>query len=395
MKNLFLFILTLTLFVSCSSDDSDNTYIDDDPETENNAIQLLNDATFGNILANSEGFTLYFFASDNGGDATCTEGCLTNWPIFFEEDLTLDSGLEASDFASITRTDGAKQTTYKGWPLYLFANDASAGAINGDGSGDVWFVAKPDYTIMVAKAQLIGRDSNGAETNLTSEFIPGDEDTIYITDAEGNTLYGFVNDTFDVNNFTASDFSNNGVWPIYETTLDNIPSILSALDFNVIDVHGRDQLTYKGWPLYYFGQDAGRGDNYGVGFPSAGIWPVLNQNSDPAQEEATSSAKAYTVGNSGASAYLFTGEGLSDASNPNITLKRGETYEFTISTPGHPFFIKTTETTGTGSTFNDGVTNNGASDNTITFVVPNTAPDTLFYICEFHGSMTGTLNIVD
>ncbi|MEL6976134.1 MAG: hypothetical protein AAGL29_12160, partial [Bacteroidota bacterium] len=97
----------------------------------------------------------------------------------------------------------------------------------------------------------------------------------------------------------------------------------------------------------------------------------------------------------GASAYIFSGNGLTDAVNPDITLTRGETYEFNVDAPGHPFIIKSIQGTGTGNAFNDGVTDNGIADGTITFTVPNDAPDTLFYNCEFHGSMTGTLSIVD
>jgi hypothetical protein len=42
--------------------------------------------------------------------------------------------LKASDFASITREDGKKQTTYKGMPLYYFARDAASGDTKGDGA---------------------------------------------------------------------------------------------------------------------------------------------------------------------------------------------------------------------------------------------------------------------
>jgi predicted lipoprotein with Yx(FWY)xxD motif len=43
----------------------------------------------------------------------------------------------------------------------------------------------------------------------------------------------------------------------------------------VIDVFGRKQLTYKGWPLYYYGTDAGvMGSNKGVSVPVPGRWPV-------------------------------------------------------------------------------------------------------------------------
>ena len=103
----------------------------------------------------------------------------------------------------------------------------------------------------------------------------------------------------------------------------------------------------------------------------------------------------FDVTNSGASAYIFNDGGFDNASNPNLTLQRGETYTFTVNAPGHPFFINSTQGTGTGNAYNDGVSNNGAVNGTITFTVPSNAPDTLFYNCEFHGSMTGTITIVD
>ena len=142
------------------------------------------------------------------------------------------------------------------------------------------------------------------------------------------------------------------------------------------------------------GGDENRGDNFGVGFPAAGIWPIVNPDTENAPEAETQGG-SYSVTNQGASAYIFNGEGLNNSSNPNFTLKRGETYEFSINTPGHPFFIKVAQTLGTGETFDDGVSNNGASTGTVTFTVPANAPDTLFYICEFHSSMTGTFTIED
>ena len=382
--------LLLCLFImSCSSDDYTATQVD--PEVVN-TVRLRTDATFGKVLTNANGFTLYFFAPDAKGDATCLGGCAEAWPAFFAENLTLDAGLDASDFDTITRSDGQSQTTYKGWPLYTFANDTQAGQINGDGSGEVWFVGKPDYAIMIVKTQLVGRDSNGVETNLNSDFEPGDEETFYITDDRGNTLYHFINDTNATNNFTADDFSNNGVWPIFHTDVQNVASTININGFGVIDVFGRQQLTYKGWPLYKFGGDENRGDNYGVGFPQAGIWPILNQDTEIAPEGNDVPDRVFEVTNQGATAYLF--EFTAEA-NPTLTLIRGNSYEFNINAPGHPFIIKSIQGTGTENAYNNGVTNNGAATGAITFEVPLDAPNTLFYNCEFHGSMTGTINIIN
>ena len=71
------------------------------------------------------------------------------------------------------------------------------------------------------------------------------------------------------------------------------------------------------------------------------------------------------------------------------------TYTFNVSTSGHPFYINTAQGTGTANSYNSGVANNGAVSGSITFTVPSDAPNTLYYNCEFHGSMTGMINVTD
>jgi hypothetical protein len=101
-------------------------------------------------------------------------------------------------------------------------------------------------------------------------------------------------------------------------------------------------------------------------------------------------SETYTVTNSGASAYT-----INSSSNPTLTLQRGGTYTFNVSATGHPFWIKTAQTTGTGDAYSSGITNNGAQSGTIVFTVPNDAPSTLYYNCQIHSSMTGVINIVN
>ncbi len=132
---------------------------------------------------------------------------------------------------------------------------------------------------MYVYSQLVGHDGN----NYKSDYTTGEGETGYIVDIDGRTLYTFKNDTKDTNNFTKDDFSNNAVWPIAEIILDKIPSNLDLNDFGTIDVFGKKQLTYKGWPLYYFGQDASRGDNKGISFPAPGVWPIANTNTAAAE----------------------------------------------------------------------------------------------------------------
>jgi hypothetical protein len=94
-------------------------------------------------------------------------------------------------------------------------------------------------------------------------------------------------------------------------------------------------------------------------------------------------------------AYIFNNDNLSNASNASFTLERGKSYTFQINTPKHPFIIKSVQGNGTANAYDNRVTNNGISLGKITFTVPSDAPNTLFYICLFHLSMTGTISFID
>lgn len=96
------------------------------------------------------------------------------------------------------------------------------------------------------------------------------------------------------------------------------------------------------------------------------------------------------ITNNGASDYV-----ISNKNDPTLTLERGKTYEFNIDASGHPFWIKTISSTGTGNSYSDGITNNGTANGIIVFKVPDDAPDQLYYNCQIHSSMNGIIKIVD
>ncbi|MCG2463011.1 hypothetical protein K8352_19825, partial [Flavobacteriaceae bacterium F89] len=112
----------------------------------------------------------YFFSLDTKQTSECLDGCLSVWPVFYQSNITVDAGLDANDFATIDRTDGAKQTTYKGWPLYYYASDGSAGDTKGDKVNNVWYIAKPDYSLMYVRSQLVGHDGK----NYKDDYTEGD-----------------------------------------------------------------------------------------------------------------------------------------------------------------------------------------------------------------------------
>jgi hypothetical protein len=81
--------------------------------------------------------------------------------------------------------------------------------------------------------------------------------------------------------------------------------------------------------------------------------------------------------------------------DPPLTLTRGKTYTFAVTAPLHPFDIKTAPVTGQASQFTNGVTGEGVTNGTLTFVVPTDPSVTsLFYQCEVHGTMSGTIPLV-
>jgi len=102
------------------------------------------------------------------------------------------------------------------------------------------------------------------------------------------------------------------------------------------------------------------------------------------------SNQTFQVSNNSLSSWRIDG-----ATNPTLNLIRGQTYTFNINASGHPFWIKTVNSTGTANAYSNGVTGNGTEVGTLTFVVPLNAPASLHYNCEFHPSMNGAINVAD
>jgi len=96
----------------------------------------------------------------------------------------------------------------------------------------------------------------------------------------------------------------------------------------------------------------------------------------------------YSVSNSGSGAYL-----INNVSNATIYLTRGSTYKFTIAAINHPFWIQTTSPYNSGNVYSNGITNNGTQSGDLIFTVPATSPATLYYVCQNHSSMGGTIVI--
>jgi predicted lipoprotein with Yx(FWY)xxD motif len=92
------------------------------------------------VVVDSNGMTLYWFAIDTPTKSNCSGQCATYWPPV-KGPLTAGSGVTGT-LGTITRSDGTTQATYDGHPLYTYVGDKSPGQATGNGknlSGGVWW----------------------------------------------------------------------------------------------------------------------------------------------------------------------------------------------------------------------------------------------------------------
>ncbi|MCG2462584.1 hypothetical protein K8352_17615, partial [Flavobacteriaceae bacterium F89] len=89
---LLLLVFSFFLLSSCSNSNDDNTppvEKENNPPSKENAVKLADNATFGKILTDSNGMSLYFFSLDTKQTSECLDGCLSVWPVFYQSNITV------------------------------------------------------------------------------------------------------------------------------------------------------------------------------------------------------------------------------------------------------------------------------------------------------------------
>jgi predicted lipoprotein with Yx(FWY)xxD motif len=102
----------------------------------------------GTILAaGPKRLTVYLFEGDHGAASSCSGGCASVWPPVTTASAAVASGgAQTASLGVITRSDGTKQVTYAGHPLYFYSKDGDNGDAYGEGVhgfGADWYVLAP------------------------------------------------------------------------------------------------------------------------------------------------------------------------------------------------------------------------------------------------------------
>jgi len=114
----------------------------------------------------------------------------------------------------------------------------------------------------------------------TSVMISATDLGEVIAGGGGYTLYIFTPDNAGAPTCVAECAGN---WP--PATGDGAPSGGDGVDASMLGTvthpEGGEQLTYDGWPLYYFAGDSSAGDTNGQG--QGGVWFAIGSDGEPIQ----------------------------------------------------------------------------------------------------------------
>ena len=158
--------LVLAACGSSSSGSGGGTAASSAPSAASSASgAMLKTTTIGGttVVTDSQGMTLYWFAIDTSSKSNCNGSCLHFWPPL-KGPVNAGSGVTGK-IGVITRSDGSKQATYAGHPLYTFVGDTAPGQAKGNGktlSGGKWWEMTP------SGAKPAGASSGGGSTPSSS-----------------------------------------------------------------------------------------------------------------------------------------------------------------------------------------------------------------------------------
>lgn len=124
-------------------------------------------------VTDGDGLPLYRYDKDTPKPAksNCEGECANAWkPVKVDND-PMAAGVDPGLLGTVTRSDGTKQLTIAGWPMYTSNEDKTAGDLKGQAKGGVWFATAPNGAkITGAKPQ--SNSKSGTNTGTKSTPVP-------------------------------------------------------------------------------------------------------------------------------------------------------------------------------------------------------------------------------
>ncbi|MGK5548921.1 SCO0930 family lipoprotein [Streptomyces sp. URMC 127] len=245
----------------------------------------------GSVVADSAGMTLYRFDKDTAQPpaSLCDGDCAKAWPPVPAGDATAASGIGAA-VGEVRRSDGTKQLTLAGWPVYRYAKDTAPGDTKGQGVGGTWSAFAPDGKKAGGGKGGAQEGKPDAKPGTTPETKPepkpdaqapagvsvSDNPALgkIVVDGQGRTLYRFDKDSAWPMKFACTGTCLD-TWkpagPVDKSAVRGVPEKLIS---TVTRPDGTKQLAVDCWPVYWFTGDKKPGDTAGQG--KQGLWFAVN-----------------------------------------------------------------------------------------------------------------------
>jgi predicted lipoprotein with Yx(FWY)xxD motif len=115
---------------------------------QGNSLDVESNSTHGPYLVDEKGMSLYMFERDTPGKSNCFGNCAKVWPPLTQSSgpIKVSGNVKQSLVGYINRSDGLRQVTYSGFPLYTYIQDAPH-ETKGQGineSGGLWWLMSPN-----------------------------------------------------------------------------------------------------------------------------------------------------------------------------------------------------------------------------------------------------------
>ena len=329
------------------------------------------------VTFNLTGGSTYTISHNRGSSPANSKGCITVGSISNLSDFRKS---DFSNFGPLIDVWAPGDMIQSAWPNP--ANIYSASGLNGVGytdgkyGGDNW--RYPISGTSMASPQVCGIAAllaTGKERFTNSDVLGFIQNNSYENDITFNVNGGLFDDR-------TCDGGANTLYGGSTSTSKEIRAINPRNISGLIDGWYKETLKGHRRPSH--------------SFSNAQMYPRTNNYYRPRTVTLPTTFSITVTVASGQ--YLFTGNDrvatFSNTANPSINVKQGDTIQFTINASGHPFWIKTTQTTGTGDAYNTGVTGTNGTDNgSITWNTANVPLGAYYYNCEYHSSMNGTITV--